>query len=88
MHPMDFKAGTPRPGMPARDGTYPQRRPRLRNAMTEYQNQVNHLTELSKLPGFREHVLHRLAELENEPGFAGITQDVFARVRAEKAANA
>jgi len=52
--------------------------------MTEYQNQVDHLTELSKLAGFREHVLTRLKELENEPGFANITQEVFARVRAEK----
>jgi hypothetical protein len=56
--------------------------------MTEYQKQVEHLADFSKLPGAREHVLKRLAELENEPGFAGITQDVFARVRAEKAANA
>ena len=56
--------------------------------MTEYQIQVNHLAELSKLPGFREHILERLAELENEPGFAGITNEVFDRVRAEKAANA
>lgn len=54
--------------------------------MTEYQRQVDHLTELSKLPGFREHILERLKELEDEPGFAGITQEVFARVRAEKAA--
>ena len=54
--------------------------------MTEYQRQVDHLAELSKLAGFREHVLTRLKELEDEPGFAGITQEVFARVRAEKAA--
>ena len=88
MHPMDIKAGSPSLGMPAPDGTYPQRRPRLRNAMTEYQKQVDHLAELSKLPGFREHILERLSELENEPGFAGITNEVFDRVRAEKAANA
>lgn len=56
--------------------------------MTEYQKQVDHLSELSKLPGMREHVLTRLRELEDEPGFAGITQDVFARVRAEKAVSA
>jgi hypothetical protein len=55
--------------------------------MTEYQLQVEHLAEFSKLPGARDHVLARLAELENEPGFSGITQDVFARVRAEKAVN-
>ena len=54
--------------------------------MTEYQLQVDHLAEFSKLPGARDHVLARLAELEKEHGFAGITQDVFARVRAEKAA--
>ena len=54
--------------------------------MTEYQKQVDHLTELSKLAGFREHVLYRLKELENEPGFAGITNEVFDQVRAEKAA--
>jgi hypothetical protein len=54
--------------------------------MTEYQKQVDHMAELSKLPGMREHVLTRLKELENEPGFSGITQEVFARVRAEKAA--
>jgi hypothetical protein len=52
--------------------------------MTEYQKQVDHLAELSKLAGFREHIISRLKELENEPGFSGITQDVFARVRAEK----
>ena len=54
--------------------------------MTEYQKQVDHLAELSKLPGFREHILERLRELENDPGFAGITNEVFDRVRAEKAA--
>lgn len=52
--------------------------------MTEYQIQVDNLVELSKLIGFREYVLARLKELENEPGFAGITLEVFARVRAEK----
>lgn len=56
--------------------------------MTEYQKQVEHLTGLSSLQGFREHVLTRLRELEDEPGFAGITQEVFARVRAEKAVSA
>jgi len=52
--------------------------------MTEYQKQVDHRAELSELAGFREHIIARLKELENEPGFSGITQDVFARVRAEK----
>lgn len=56
--------------------------------MTEYQLQVNHLAELSKLAGMRDHILLRLKELENEPGFAGITQEVFAKFRADKAANA
>lgn len=56
--------------------------------MTEYQKQVDHLSELSKLPGFREHILERRRELENEPGFAGITNEVFDLVQAEKAANA
>ena len=54
--------------------------------MTEYKLQVDHLAELSKLAGFREHIIDRLAELEKEHGFAGITQDVFAKVRANKAA--
>ena len=54
--------------------------------MTEYKLQVDHLAELSKLAGFREHIIARLKELENEPGFAGITQEVFAKVRLEKAA--
>ena len=52
--------------------------------MTEYQLQVNHLAELSKLAGMRDHIIARLKELENEPGFAGITQEVFAKVREEK----
>lgn len=88
MHPMDIKAGSQSPGMPATDGTYPQRRTRIRGCMTEYQKQVDHLAELSKLPGFREHILERLRELEKEPGFSGITNEVFDRVRAEKAAHA
>lgn len=54
--------------------------------MTEYKLQVDHLAELSKLAGFRDHILTRLEELEKETGFAGITQDVFAKVRADKAA--
>ena len=54
--------------------------------MTEYQLQVNHLAELSKLAGMREHIIARLKELEKEPGFAGITQEVFSKVRADKAA--
>ena len=52
--------------------------------MTEYEKQIEHLTQMSKTPGFRDHLLHRLDELDKAQGFIGIKADLFRRVREEK----
>ena len=56
--------------------------------MTEYEKNAQHYVRLAKEPGFRDHVLFRLDELEKEPLFAGIRADVFQRIRLEKESNA
>lgn len=58
--------------------------------MTEYEKQIEHLTDMSKTPGFRDYLvgnsegIGRLDELDKAQGFIGIKADLFRRVREEK----
>ena len=56
--------------------------------MSEYQKQLEHLTTLGRIPGWKEHVWHRLQELDKLPGFAGIKDEAVAMLRKPPAAQA
>lgn len=52
--------------------------------MNEYTKQVLHLTRMAMLPGFIDHSRLRCKELEREPLFKGIGQDVAAELKKEQ----
>ena len=54
----------------------------------EYQKQLQHLTTLGRLPAWKEHVWHRLQELEKMPGFQGIKEEAVAMLKKPPAAQA
>ena len=56
--------------------------------MSEYQKQLQHLTTLGRLPAWKEHVWHRLQELDKTTVFAGIKDEAVAMLRKPPAAQA
>lgn len=54
--------------------------------MSEYQKQLQHLTTLGRLPAWKEHVWHRLQELDKLPGFQGIKDEAVELLKKPPAA--
>lgn len=49
--------------------------------MSEYQKQLEHLLTLGRMPAWKEHVWHRLQELDKLPGFAGIKDEAVSMLQ-------
>lgn len=54
--------------------------------MSEYQKQLQHLVTLGRIPAWKEHVWHRLQELDKLPGFQGIKHEAVAMLKKRPAA--
>lgn len=56
--------------------------------MSEYQKQLQHLVTLGRIPAWKEHVWHRLQELDKTTVFAGIKDEAVAMLQKPPAAQA
>jgi hypothetical protein len=47
----------------------------------EYETQLNHLIAMARLPGFKDQAWLRAQELDEEPLFNGIKDDLIKRMK-------